>query len=1034
MRVWSSYEQQRSHLGQNCWTYCESGDSVISKPSEVIEKLGREAFGEGSYLRLNYGGNKYIPYQYSSNWQATVGPLDSATRVSARTDCGLFPNQDSLYKYLPKRFTAYAAPEMIELANAIDMKPVFVYMGTCDTTFEISDSFYYMQACTIDGTPTDTSALARRKSLYYDAYCFAQYLFGDPATDETGWAKLRQDWDKLDPVETDLIMLGNDLQNMYAMYYCETAKELRDGYYLYDYVGDTTKEHVNLWPKFEISRELFTEVDETLFYFDSHTDTILAKQKYRNQYAYRYRARLDTVAAAFKAVKPDIKVSAYTISSYPQNHKRYSIGATMAVLAANNIDGYHFNKAMSGGHSDGALNDNHFSDSLSHLNYLDTADSFMIDTTTDSVFSNRFLLNETLGDLILENYLDYYLDNTLDTAKKAAESLFGISINIDKPINISEWHRQWGYRFGEDRWTGQTDSTSNRFNSQPTISNGIKFLEVLRKWNELSDEYELGPLFSYALMNHKRGTFWGLDSLQMEYYADSGRYYISRHDADGGNYYPTENWAVPESAYGAYPSLIAHMVYKNIGYANLGFTIDTDTREALDFTIAGVLHKFMPYKSYRPEEISRSYDLCTADPYISQDGRISVVLVNRDTTKEPPESHTIVCSLKTIYGGFEIDSVVVSMPVIDTALWREACDTIYGDSMFLPLGFAHNGFTYTDAAGLYHRFTPVSYDSFYPIDDPASAPHFKTDSTTYFSIELEPLMFAKVDVYPKRDSVEITLHPGWNHLSIPLYTGETSLYELFHERLCVYMPCTVFAFINMSDIPNEPGKSYLIRHLGAEDTTFFISGRPCYKYITDVYEGWKLNFGPLFPSITLNNMIGSVFDTARYTDNYLPTDIAQNTRWVWYWNPDSLRYQITWGILPTYGCLFRANYSGDFIFPDSLNWTIYKGRRVFADLMCSSVRHIPNFPDTADDSPILEVPPDSLHFYFDVDWSEDKITVWDKETNDTLENVMVIFVVGDSFDVQYTGSSNSQYFGIAESELDIGNDDSTWVILFKQGY
>jgi hypothetical protein len=80
---------------------------------------------------------------------------------------------------------------MIRVAKTLGAKPVFVYMGTCDTTFEISDSFWYEEFVVLPWI-SDTvwyDVLALRKSLYYDAYCFAQYLFGDPATDTTGWAE-----------------------------------------------------------------------------------------------------------------------------------------------------------------------------------------------------------------------------------------------------------------------------------------------------------------------------------------------------------------------------------------------------------------------------------------------------------------------------------------------------------------------------------------------------------------------------------------------------------------------------------------------------------------------------------------------------------------------------------------------------------------------------------------------------------------------------------------------------------------------------
>lgn len=1006
------------NLGENIWDY-DSG--IVSEPSEFITSFGANAVEEGNHLRFNLGCYKSLPYQYSNNWRANIGPLDSTERETARSICGFTSDPDSIDRpsYLPERFSAYGIPEMIRVADTLGGMPVFVYMGTCDTTFEISDSFWYhITDTTEDGSIIEYDTLARRKSLYYDAYCFAQYLFGDPATDPTGFARLRVIDGCTTAVASNKVMLGNDVPNKYAVYYCDDSLELKKGHMLYDYIADSTRDTVNIWPKFPITDTLFPGKD-SLFYFDDSTSGKETLRKYRNQYAYRYRARLDTVASAFKAVQPDIKVSAYTTGSYPNCSSKHTLGLTMAALGAKNIDYIGFNQAINGGHTDGmGGNYNEWDRDSANLNYNDTSEDFMSELLNpDSIYANRFLLNESLGDLTLLNYLHHYFQERLPTAVDSAQVIFGDgSITLDKSVDITEYERFYGFR-----WNDDIDEL--RFNSLTTISYGIKFLEVMRNWNRLRAEYQLGGIYSYNFAMQRRGMYWGLSSLQRAKYQDAGG--LTRWD--GGNYYPLTDWADSAITMGVYPVVFAHMIYSNVGMSSIDYSINSGVYSVQEKDIIAGTDTF-PFFHHNTSfhTLIDTYTVCTADPYIAEDGHISVVLVNRDTTKEPPESHTIVCSLKTIYEGFEIDSVVVSMPVIDTALWREACDTIYGDSMFLPLGFAHNGFTYTDAAGLYHRFTPVSYNSFYPIDDPASAPHFKTDSTTYISIELEPLMFAKVDVYPKRDSVEITLHPGWNHLSVPLYTGNISLYELFHERRCIYMPCTLSAFIDYNDMPNEPGKSYLIAHLGSTDTTFYISGVPCYRYITDVYESptgaW---FG--------GNMIGSVFDTARFTDNYLPGDITVYNEWVWYWNPDSQRIQITYGILPTYGCWMEAKYENDFVFPDSLHWTTYKGRRVTSDYV-SSVRYLPNFPDTANDSTTLGVPPDSLHFYFDIDWSDDEITVWDKATYDTLENVMVIFVVGDSADIQYTGAEGTQDFGLATTDLDIGNNDSTWVILFKQGY
>ena len=215
-----NYEKYRDyHFGQMLWDY-ESDVDSLNQPSELVKILGKESFGQGGYLRYNLhpSGNLRDICQ-SDNWKTIVGPFDEDSAVcrtlreAAGDSCGI-----ELPSY---RYGAFGIPEMVEVAEEMGLMPMLVYLRVIDSLYEVDDSFSYIDTCywrdTIWVCDTVPSI---HNSLPYDAYCFAQYLFGNPATDTTGWAKLRQDIDGIDPVNTDLIMLGNDVGNKYSLRLC----------------------------------------------------------------------------------------------------------------------------------------------------------------------------------------------------------------------------------------------------------------------------------------------------------------------------------------------------------------------------------------------------------------------------------------------------------------------------------------------------------------------------------------------------------------------------------------------------------------------------------------------------------------------------------------------------------------------------------------------------------------------------------------------------------------------------------------------
>jgi len=329
--TFNEIKRMRENLGNGVW------DTVTDAPSKIITELCQPI--SGKYARIFLETDRAVRcstgtpgqkgrYSHSFNWKTAVGPMDPDDRLTAWLDCGL----DTSGFEMPPRLCIYGIPEALEVCDSLGAMPNFVLGRVYDTTYCINDSFDVDTAC-INWVTGDTDSVVTfpvyRKSLKQDAIDFAEYLFG---TADSGWSKLRKEHDGMtDPVNTDRISFGGDVYLSSQLWFC-TESDLIDSEYV--------------WPHTNITRALFSE-DE----YPGYTDSILAN--YGNRYTIRYKARLDTVAAAFKAVNPDVKVQAYTMGAVTQNRPTYRLALKMAVISAQNIDEYGFNNSFRGGHRDG---------------------------------------------------------------------------------------------------------------------------------------------------------------------------------------------------------------------------------------------------------------------------------------------------------------------------------------------------------------------------------------------------------------------------------------------------------------------------------------------------------------------------------------------------------------------------------------------------------------------------------------------------------------------------------------------------------
>jgi hypothetical protein len=121
-------------------------------------------------------------------------------------------------------------------------------------------------------------------------------------------------------------------------------------------------------------------------------------------------------------------------------------------------------------------------------------------------------------------------------------------------------------------------------------------------------------------------------------------------------------------------------------------------------------------------------------------------------------------------------------------------------------------------------------------------------------------------------AVEIPLKAGWNMVSVPVTPSDASVSAVFPDALVVYTwnPVTK-SYSAVTEV--EAGKGYWVAVM--TDVTATVTGIPVNDWTVSITAGW--------------NMIGSIFDSASFTDPYDNPDLSVMA-FVYWWDPVSKSY------------------------------------------------------------------------------------------------------------------------------------------------
>lgn len=619
----AEFFQTRCNLGYGAWNYTDS--SV----SDMIMEYAKPVAGE--YCRILFNG-QLGQYHGSFNWKTAVGPQDEDARKRASFDCF----GDSTY--LPKRNSLYGIPEILIICDSLGTKPNFVYTRISDTTYCVASNFQAESIYVDPVTGADTFLVSvTRKSLAEDAAQFADYLFGDP---DTGFAKLRQNWDSLDAVNTDRMLIGNDL--MAAEYGLSPPS-------LFDYGAG--------WPNWNITKALIERGDVHPIDYDLIDDDGGWAILYRTMI--RHEARLDCIAGAMKQVNPNLKVGAFIFADEP-NHCHHHGYLIQPALAAEEIDHLGFHWYFTGGMDD-------FADNPVRLNYTTTDLDFMQDGHHEdsTKYVNHHLLNCALGDVGATELLKFLVEDGLPFHQDTAESIFGYYPPA-KPLEITECNAHKHADIPEYDY-------NNYWAPQITVASALRYLGFLRTFNRLraDPDYRLEDAQQFHMNggNSNWGFLWGYDDSSCAIWENLG---YRGYNADGGN-----GWYTPAGG-GFHAPWLANLLYHEIGDWGLDYVlnIDYDTITSIFLPQAEGDYDSVQWHFFcrkRRHEASSTFTpdslftMVTVDPYIGEYGVITTILVNRDTSEV---ATAVICTLAG--NSRHYDSLIVYKLDIDSSEYAQA--------------------------------------------------------------------------------------------------------------------------------------------------------------------------------------------------------------------------------------------------------------------------------------------------------------------------------------------------------------------------
>ncbi len=577
----------------------------------------------------------------------------------------------------------------------------------------------------------------------------------------------------------------------------------------------------------------------------------------------------------------------------------------------------------------------------------------------------------------------------------------------------------------------------------------------------IDPDYPIAFTCLHHLHNQCWGSLIGYDVDTLPFDRQGGELHSKEFNAEHGGLLWTDSYKEngTDSTKLDNPNIIKHANYltyeffaEHSGFQKIAIEENTayewEIRDFLDTTYSGLIDLW---------ETGLSIKYMYYTPTRKSDGNLSIIITSTgiDTT------NVLSIALEDDFGIY--DSAKCWIIAVDTTRmyspWRDYCGAGH-DYTLIEDSSSYYCFDSVDIAFVANvptikvaRYDPGSEDTIrvnIREDSVLYITEFESSDYEYDTLEdrltinVPPHCVLAAEIFASQDSVAIILHPGWNLVSIPMYTGDEPLQALFYENedttdmrdsswvdtfdvfgttvietvtaimrfeptWMTYLPSWL-GFIRSSDYrdsANTPGLGYWVYADTIE--TVWINGVRCYGYGVDLIKD--------FTDISsMVNMIGSIWNETSYIGNFQPDSILQDTLVAWYWSNERENYCDSSCIIPTWGYLVRANTTGFVSFPASDTGCFTSESELiigYKDLQ-NWLHSPPGYVDTSSIACSI---------------SNDTIFVTNRDNQNTISGCMVLIETDDTTVIGYTDDQD----GIFTDDL-IDVNDSTYIFLYKPGY
>ena len=252
------------------------------------------------------------------------------------------------------------------------------------------------------------------------------------------------------------------------------------------------------------------------------------------------------------------------------------------------------------------------------------------------------------------------------------------------------------------------------------------------------------------------------------------------------------------------------------------------------------------------------------------------------------------------------------------------------------------------------------------------------------------------------------LDVGWNLVSVPIITCDSTLSDIFHGAACIWTWDNPTAeYVDASADSPDASSAYWILYAHKPDS-FRVTGIGVRGWEKDVGFDWNFTGSAMIEDVPWGTM-----------HTYEGTGFEATRTFLFRYNTSIENYEPTMTVHKGCGYLYNVRGNGTISFPDSVVSIKQKNAGLFAAL-----GRLPSPPAVVD----------TAHFAVLVDWNDNSISVRDLSSKIPIENAMVVVMVGDSVEFLYTGTKESGNYGLAKSGLPIDLDDSTRIMVKKPGF